>query len=313
MLLGLAMLAAPAAAQQFPSKTVRIVVPFAPGGGSDILARALAQKLAATWKQSVVVDNLPGAGGAIGADAVAKSAADGHTLLVADASILTTTPYLYQNLPYAATDLAPVINLATFGFIIVAPAGSAIQSLADVIAMDRAKSSLLNVASSGNGTSNHLALEKFNQTTGLRLAHVPYKGAGQAINDVVGAQVDLMFTSGPLAAPLLKAGRLKALSVTSPRRMALTPDVPTVTETGVARFEAFGAQGVFAPAGTPQPTIDKVNADIATALKLPDIRERWAQMGLDPIDNSPAQFAEWVAAESKEMQALIRNAGIKPN
>lgn len=305
------MIVAPAAAQEFPQKPVRIVVPFPPGGVSDILARTLGEKLSAKWKQPVIVDNRPGAGGAVGTESVAKAPADGYTLLIADASAVTANPTLYPALPYAARDLVPVINVATFGQILVAPASSPLQSIQDLLAMDKARAARLNVASSGNGTSNHLLLEKFKLASKLALGHVPYKGAGPAINDVVGGQVDLMFTSGPLAQPLMAGGKLKALAVSSSKRMAVAPQAPTLAESGFVGFEWLSAQGMFAPAGTPAEVVQKINADVAAAIRLPDIQARFEKMGIDAVDNTPAQFAAWVAKESAETAALIRAAGIK--
>lgn len=303
----------PSTAQEFPSRQIRIVVPFPPGGGSDILARVLAEKLGPVWKQTIVVDNRPGAGGTVGSDHVAKAPADGHTLLVADAAVVTTSPSLVPSLSYGVRDLVPVVNLATFGLILVAPAGSPLQSVKDLLTMDRARAARLNAASSGNGTGNHLALEKFKAATGQDIAHVPYKGAGQAISDLVGGQVDLMFSSGPLVQPLLAAGKLKALAVTTPRRMALAPQVPTLAESGLSGFEWSAAQGLFAPAGTPAAVVARINADVAAAIRLPDLRARWEKMGIDPVENTHEQFAAWIAKEAAEAAALIRRAGIKPN
>jgi len=302
-----------APAQNYPERGVRIIVPFPPGGGSDILARTIADKLSAQWKQTVIVENLSGAGGAVGTAAAANAARDGHTLLIADASVFTTNPALYPTLPYVAKDLAPVINLATFGLILIAPANSPIHSVRDLLAMDKPRAARLNVASSGNGTSNHLALEKFNEVTGMAVTHVPYKGAGPALNDVLGAQVDLMFSSGPLVVPHLKTSRLRALAVTSKQRMGLVPEVPTVAESGIVGFEAVAAQGVFAPAATPRNVIAKINADIAAVLAHPDVKIRWAQMGLDPLENSPEQFASWLAQEATAISALIKKKNISPN
>lgn len=301
----------PVSAQDFPSKPIRLVVPFAPGGVSDILARALAEKLASTWKQQVIVDNRPGAGGAVGTEIVARAPADGHTLLIADASVLTTNPSLYPGLSYTGRDLVPVINLATFGQILVAPAASPLQSIQDLLALDKARAARLNVASSGNGTSNHIALEKFKAAAKMDLTHVPYKGAGPAIQDVVGGHVDLMFTSGPLAQPLLAAGRIKALAVTSTKRMAVAPQAPTIAESGFPGFDWISAQGMFAPAGTPAEVVRRINADVAAAIRLPDIQARYEKMGIDSVDNTPAQFATWVAKESAEISTLIRSAAIK--
>jgi tripartite-type tricarboxylate transporter receptor subunit TctC len=302
---------AAALAQEFPSRPVRIVVPFPPGGGSDVLARALAEKLSVTWKQPVVVENRAGAGGTVGADHVAKSAPDGHTLLIADAAVVTTSPVLIPSLPYAARDLAPVINLATFGLVLIAPANSPLQSLGDLLKMDKAQAAKLNVASSGNGTGNHLALEKFKQLAKLDLVHVPYKGAAQAINDVVGGQVDLMFSGGPPVQPLLAAGKLKAFAVTSARRMVLAPQVPTLAESGFPGFEWVAAQGMFAPAGTPAAVVSRINTDVAAAIRTPELRARWERLGLDPVENTPEQFAAWIAKDSADAAELIRSAGVK--
>lgn len=305
------LLAAPAGAQGgFPARPVRIVVPFPPGGGSDILARLVAERLQAAWGQSVVVDNRAGAGGTVGADHVAKSAPDGHTLLVADAAVVTTSPALRPDLPYRSQDLLPVVNLATFGLILVVPTASPLRSLRDLLAMDKAAVAKLNAASSGNGTGNHLALEKFKQATGLPLAHVPYKGASQAVNDVVGGHADLMFTSGPLAQPLFASGRLRALAVTTAQRMPLVPDVPTVAEAGFPGFEWAAAQGMFAPAGTPAAAVQRINADVRAAIRLPELRARWDTMALMAADQSPAEFAAWVQRETADAAALIRTARI---
>jgi tripartite-type tricarboxylate transporter receptor subunit TctC len=307
----LAGVATPSAAQEFPARTVRIVVPFPPGGVSDIIARALAEKLSAAWKQPVVVENRAGAGGAVGTDLVAKSAPDGHTLLIADASAVTTSPALIASLPYGTKDLAPVMSLATFGQILVAPSGSPLQSIGELLSMDKARAARLNVASSGNGTSNHLVLEKFKAATGLPLAHVPYKGASQAVADVAGGQVDLMFTSGPLAQPLLASGKLKAFAVTSARRSKQLPQLPTLAESGLAGFNWISAQGLFAPAGTPAAVVRRINADVAAVIATPEFQARWEKMGLEAVENSPEQFAAWVARETADVAALIRSAGIK--
>ncbi len=302
-------LAAPlAGAQEFPAKPVRIVVPFAPGGVSDLLGRVLAEKLALVWKQTVTVENRPGAGGAVGADLVAKSLPDGHTLLISDASVVTTNPSLY---PGAPKDFAPVINLARFGQILVAPAGSPLQSVSELLAWDMDRSARLNVASSGNGTSNHLVLEKFKVASKTRMAHVPYKGAGQAITDVAGAQVDLMFTSAPLAQPLIANGKIKALAVTSLRRMQGFAQIPTLAESGLAGFEWFSVQALLAPGGTPPSVLRKINADVAAVIGQAELRERWDKMGLEFVDNTPEQFAAWVVAETAAIRILIQAANIK--
>lgn len=306
MLLGLAGL--PAVAQDFPNKPVKIVVPFAPGGVSDILGRLLADKLGAQWKQTVIVENRPGAGGGIGADQVAKSPPDGYTLLIADASVATTNPLLYPNAP---KEFAAVINVARFGQILVAPASSPIDSIGALLAQDKQKTARLNVASSGVGTSNHLVLEKFKAASGLNMTHAPFKGAGEAISNVAGGQVDLMFTSAPLANPLIASGKLKALAVTTPGRMAGFENVPTLAESGFPGFEWLSVQGLFAPPGTPDAVLQRINRDVAGILRQPEVRERLTRMGLESVDNSPREFADWISAERAGNAKLIQSANIK--
>jgi tripartite-type tricarboxylate transporter receptor subunit TctC len=295
----------------WPNRPIRIVVPFAPGGASDILARLIAKELSERVKQPVVVENKPGAGGTIGADLVAKSPPDGYTLLLADSSVVMTFPSLYPNLPYAAKDLVPVANIATFGLILIAPANSKYNTLAEVVAADKATPGKLNMASPGSGSSNHLTLEKFNAMAGTKLVHIPYKGTGPAINDLVGGQVDLTLASGAASKPLLDAGKVKALAVTSAKRNPLLPQVPTVAESGFVGFESIAGQGLFAPAGTPRDIVTKLNADVNAIIAMPELKERWTQMGIDRVESTPDQFAAWLARESDQWAVLIRTVGIK--
>jgi tripartite-type tricarboxylate transporter receptor subunit TctC len=296
----------------WPSRPVRVVVPFGPGGASDILARVIAKELTEKLKQPVIVENKPGAGGTIGADYVAKSPPDGHTLLLADSSVVMTFPSLYPNLPYAAKDLIPVANIATFGLILIAPANSKFNSLADVVAADRAQPGKLNMASPGSGSSNHLTLEKFNSVAGTRLVHIPYKGTGPAINDLVGGQVDLTLASGAASKPLIDGGKVKAIAVTSLKRNPLLPTVPTISESGFAGFESIAGQGLFVAAGTPREIVQKLNADVNAIIGTPELQERWTQMGIDRVENTPEQFGSWLARESEQWAQLIRRVGIKP-
>ncbi len=297
----------------WPSRPVRVIVPFGPGGASDILARLLAKELTERLKQPFVVENKPGAGGTIGADLVAKSAPDGYTLLLADASVVMTFPSLYPALPYAAKDLAPVANIATFGLILIAPAKSKFNTLAEVVAADKASPGKLNMASPGSGSSNHLTLEKFNAMAGTKLVHIPYKGTGPAMNDVVGGQVDLTLASGAASKPLIDGGKVKALAVTSAKRNPLLPQVPTVAESGYPGFESIAGQGLFAPAGTPREIVTKLNAEVNAIIRMPEMQERWTQMGIDRMEGSPEQFAAWLAHESEQWATLIRTVGIKPD
>jgi len=302
----------PSALAQGPDKTLRLVVPFGTGGGSDNLARILQPRLAALLKQPVIVDNRPGAGGAVGAAYVAKSAPDGQTLLLADASVLTISPALFPKLPYGANDLQPVINLAQFPLVLVGPASLPAQSLTDLLTLDKARPGTMSIASSGNGATPHLTAELLKLATGLQLNHIPYKGSGPAINDTVGGQVDMVFTGYATVASLIRAGKLKALAVTSPQRIAELPQVPTVTEAGFAGFEAWISQGVFTAAGTPVDTVGRLNQAIASILRQPEVRELLHQQGLEPLDNSPQDYANWLKQQSTQWSRVIRQAGVKP-
>jgi len=295
----------------WPTRPIRIVVPFAPGGASDILARLIGKELGERLKQPVVVENKPGAGGTIGADLVAKSPPDGYTLLLADVSVVMTFPSLYPNLSYQAKDLIPVANIATFGLIMIAPANSRFNSLADVIAAEKTTPGKLNMASPGSGSSNHLTLEQLNSVAGTKIVHVPYKGTGPAINDLVGGQVDLTFASGAAAKPLLDGGKVKAIAVTSSKRNPLLPQVPTIAESGVVGFESIAGQGLFAPFGTPREIVSKLNAEVNAIIKSKEMQEQWTRMGIDRAEESPEQFAAWLAKESEKWAVVIRTNNIK--
>ena len=313
LLLACSMFAPVHAQTAYPQKPVKIVVPFAPGGASDILARALSQKLGESTGQAFVVENRPGAGGTLGAEIVAKSAPDGYTLLLSDVAVFTIAPRLYPKLGYATEQLAPVANVATFAHVLIAPPSTTLKTFADVLAQDKAKPGKFNVASSGNGTSTHLTLEMVNMTASTHLKHVPYKGGGAALTDVMGGQVDLMFIGTPPAMPLIQSGKLKALAVTTSRRMATLPQVPTVAESGLPQFESVAAQGIFAPAGTPRDLIQKLNAEVTRIIRLPDVRAKWDQLGAEPVDDSPQQFAAWLASEAEKWSKVVQVSGAKPD
>ena len=313
LLAGLSVVGQAQAQSTYPQKPVRLIVPFAPGGASDILARTLGQKLSETTGQSFVIENKPGAGGTLGAELVAKSAADGYTLLLADVAVHTIAPKLYPKLGYTQEQLLPVINLATFAHILITPPASTLKSFADVLALDKAKPGRFSVASSGNGTSTHLTIEMVNMTAATQLAHVPYKGGGAAITDVMGGQVDLMFIGTPPAMPLIQSGKLKALAVTTTKRMSTLPQVPTVSESGLPQFESIAAQGIFAPAGTPREVVQKLNTEIAKIIRMPDVRAKWDQLGAEPVDNTPQQFATWLSSEALKWGKVIQVSGAKPD
>jgi tripartite-type tricarboxylate transporter receptor subunit TctC len=296
----------------WPDRQIRLVVPFAPGGASDILGRLIAKDLSERLKQPVVVENKPGAGGTIGADFVAKSPPDGYTMLLADSSVVMTFPHLYPKLPYRASDLVPVSNIATFGLILIAPANSPIQSISDILASEKATPGKLNMASPGSGSSNHLTLEKFNAAAGTRITHVPYKGAGPAVNAVVAGEVDLTLASGAASKPLLDGGKVKAIAVTSSKRNPLLPQVPTVAESKLPGFESIAGQGVFVPAGTPPDIVKRLHAEIRAVMRSAEAQDRWQKMGIDQPDQTPEEFAAWLARESDGWAKLIRDANIKP-
>jgi tripartite-type tricarboxylate transporter receptor subunit TctC len=313
LLAGLSVVGHVQAQSTYPQKPVRLVVPFAPGGASDILARTLGQKLSETTGQAFVIENKPGAGGTLGAELVAKSPADGYTLLLADVAVHTIAPKLYPKLGYTQEQLLPVINLATFAHILITAPASTLKSFADVLAQDKAKPGRFSVASSGNGTSTHLTIEMVNMTAATQLAHVPYKGGGAAITDVMGGQVDMMFIGTPPAMPLIQSGKLKALAVTTTKRMSTLPQVPTVSESGLPQFESIAAQGIFAPAGTPRDVVQKLNTEIAKIIRMPDVRAKWDQLGAEPVENTPQQFATWLSSEALKWGKVIQVSGAKPD
>jgi tripartite-type tricarboxylate transporter receptor subunit TctC len=242
---------------------------------------------------------------------VAKSPPDGNTLLLSDSGAYTISPSLYPNLPYAPKDLAPVINLALFGNVLVAPLRLPAANVVELVALDKASPGRLSIASSGNGTSPHLTAELFKMATGLKLVHVPYKGSGPAIADVTGGQVDLVFTGYASVASLIKGGKVKALAVTTPTRIAELPNTPTVAESGYPGFESYISQGVFAPAGTPRETVSRLNREIAAALRHPEVAERMRQLSLEPHDNTPEQFGAWLVRQSEQWARVIREAKVK--
>ena len=300
-----------AQAAGYPDKNVRLVVPYAPGGASDILARVLSQKLSESLGQQFMVDNKPGAGGSIGADIVAKATPDGYTLLLADVAVRTIAPALYAKLPYAREDLAPVINLATFAHVLITAPNSPLTSFGDIVQRDKSQSGSVSVASSGNGTSTHLTAEMVNSLAGIKLNHVPYKGGGAALTDVMSGQVNAMFIGSPPAMPLLQNGKLKAIAVTTSKRMAALPSVPTMAESGLPGFESIAAQGIFAPHNTPREIIARLNTEIARIIQLPEVRARWTQLGAEPIANTPAQFASWLDDETFKWGKVIKDSGAK--
>ncbi len=313
---------APLAAQAqsgWPSKPVRIVVPFAAGGTTDILARALAPELQRVFGQPFVVDNKPGAGGNTGAAEVAKAAGDGYTLLMGTVGTHAINPSLYPKMPYdAVKDFAPVTLVAGVPNVLVINPASAqkynVNSVADLIKALKANPGRVNMASSGNGTSIHLAGELFKTMTGTFMLHLPYRGSGPALIDLMAGNVDLMFDNLPSALPHIKSGRLKALAVTSAARSGALPDVPTVEEVGgptLKGYEASSWFGLLAPAGTPAEVVNRVQQETAKALALPAMKERLLAQGAIPSGMSPADFVRFIAAESAKWARVVKASGAK--
>ena len=300
----------------WPTKPVKIVVPFAPAGTTDILARALAPELSKAFGQPFVIENKPGAGGNLGADQVAKST-DGHTLLMGTVGTHAINPALYAKMPYDhVKDFVPVTLVAGVPNVLVMNPAKAealgIQGVPDLIRVARASPGKLNMASSGNGTSIHLAGELFKSMTGTYMVHFPYRGSGPALFDLIGGNMDLMFDNLPSAMPHIKAGKLKALAVTSAERSAALPELPTVAEAGPLKgFEASSWFGLLAPAGTPADVVNRVQQETAKALATPAMKERLQAQGAIPSGMSPADFAALIAAETKKWAAVVKASGAK--
>lgn len=299
-------------AQSYPNKPVRMVVPFPPGGTTDILARAVGQKLSESWGQLVVIDNRPGAGGNIGTDIVAKSAPDGYTLLMGTVGTHSINASLYGKLPFdPIKDFAPVTLVASVPNVLVVNTTVDAKSVKELIALAKSKPGQLTFASSGNGTSIHLAGELFKTMTGTSMLHIPYKGSAPAITDLLGGQTNMMFDNLPSAMPHVKSGKLRALAVTSVSRSPALPDTPTIAESGIPGYEASSWFGVLAPAGTPKDVIAKIHADIVKALNTPEIKERLSGQGAEPVGNTPEQFAQHIKTETIKWAKVVKDSGAK--
>ena len=300
----------------WPTRPVRIVVPFAPAGTTDILARAAAQKLSESWGQQVIVDNRPGAGGNIGAELVAKAPPDGYTLLMGTVGTHAINASLYSKMPYDhVKDFAPITLVAGVPNVLVMNPAKAqaakIDTVADLIRYAKANPGKLNMASSGNGTSIHLSGELFKSMTGTYMLHFPYRGSGPALLDLIGGTMDLMFDNLPSALPQIKAGKLKAIAVTSAQRSAAVPDLPTIAESGVKGFDASSWFGLLAPAGTPADIVNRIQQETAKSFGSPAFKERLLSQGAIPGGQPPAEFAKFIAAETKKWAEVVRVSGAK--
>jgi tripartite-type tricarboxylate transporter receptor subunit TctC len=297
-------------AQAFPNKPLRFIVPYPPGGGTDILGRALGQIIGESVGQPVIVENRPGANGAVGSDIVAKSAADGYTVGFAGSSTHVLNPLLYKLNYDPVTDFTPITTVATTAFVIIVKPDSELKSLGNLLAQARANPGKLSYGSFGNASAGHLAAEMFKYTAKVDMVHVPYKGSAPGQMDVMGGVIPLMF-SDMSAMPHVKSGKLRALAVTGPKRLAAYPDIPTVAEAGVPGYDAQGWFAVYAPAGVPRPVLDRLNAEFVKALANPGLRERLTGLGLEPSTTTPEGLAALMRADREKWVKLIAEAKIK--
>ena len=314
LLLSLAALLLPGAAlaQAYPVKPVRLLVPFAPGGTTDVLARLVGQKLSEAFGQQFLIENRPGAGGNIGTDLAAKSPADGHTLVMSFDGTLAINPSTYRNLPFdAQRDLAPIASVAQVPLLIVVHPGVAASSIAEFVALAKASPSRLNYSSAGHGSTGHLTGELFRARAGIEMVHVSYKGGGQAVQDLLGGQIQMLVTALPTVEGHLKAGKLRALAFTSGRRVPGAPDVPTLAESGYPGFEVLSWYGILAPAGVSQEIVRKLNAQINRILEAPDVRARLVGLGTEPTGGSPEQFAQTIRADTARWAKVVSDAAIR--
>jgi tripartite-type tricarboxylate transporter receptor subunit TctC len=298
--------------QSYPTKPVRLIVPFTPGGGTDIATRIIAPKLSERFGQQTFVDNRAGAAGSIGTDATVKSAPDGYTLLVGSTSEIGISPSLYSKLPYdVLRDLVPVAPLASTPMVLVVPPSLPVNTASDLVKLARARPGEINYASAGAGTGNHMWSELFRYLTKTNIVHVPYKGASLAQTDVMAGQVQMMFTTLPAATPFVKAGRLKALAVSSAQRAPTMPGIPTMAESGVAGFEVVYWYGFFAPAATPKDILARIHSDTAAVLRLPEIVSSLSTQGLQPLSKSQEEFAAFIRSEMEKWAVVVKASGAK--
>ena len=295
----------------YPDKPIRITVTFTPGGAPDILARLLAEKLNTAWGQPVLVENRPGAGGNTGSDFVAKAAPDGYNIVVGTVGTHSINGALYPKMPYdMVKDFAPITLLATTPNMLVVHNGVPAKNLKEFIALGK-KEGKMSFASSGSGTSIHVSGELFKTMTGIDMEHIPYKGRATAIPDVLGGRVTMMFDNMPSSLPLVREGKLRALGVTSAKRSAAAPDIPTIAEQGLPGFDAVSWFALFAPAGTPKPIVDKLQREVSRILKLPDVAKRLAELGLDADGGTPEELAAYQRSEIVKWAKVVKDSGAK--
>jgi tripartite-type tricarboxylate transporter receptor subunit TctC len=296
----------------YPHKTVRLIVPFPPGGGNDVIARVVAQKLTDKWGQTVVVDNRAGANGIVGLQALMQAPADGYTLAVGAAGPLAVNPSLYAKLPYdPIKDFAPVTNLVNFPLLLVTHPSVPAKTTRELVALAKSKPGQLTYASPGSGNSGHLAGELFNSMAGVQIVHIPYKGQGPAQTDLMAGQVNMLYSSIPSVINQVKSGQLTAVAVGSAKRLSSIPDVPTISESGVPGYEAYSWVGLVAPAHTPPDIVRKVYRDVSDILKQRDVADKLNQQGALPVGDTPEEFAQYIRDEIAKWGKVVRDANIK--
>lgn len=308
------LVAGAAQADPWPTRPVTLIVPFAAGGSTDVLGRVIAQKLSEIWKQSVVVENRLGAGGAVGAQVTAKSAADGYTMMLASGSMFTVNPFIYQRLPYSAKDFTFITNVASGPMLVVVNSELPARNLKELISLAKSQPGKLNFGSAGTGSQVHMAGEAFADAAGINITHVPYKGESLAYNDLMAGQLQLMVGNIAAASQFVKGGKLRALAVTGNERSPMLPDVPTVAEAGLTGLEnVTGWFGFVMPAGTPPRVVAKVQQDTVKVLADPDTQARLLAQGMKPVGNTPQQLSTAIATESQRWERIVKNRNLAAN
>jgi len=299
-------------AQTYPAKSVRLIVPFAPGGATDVIARLTAQKLSDALGQSFVVDNRPGANGNIGTEMAVKAAPDGYTLVMSYDGTLAINPSVYKSMPFdPQKDLVPIASVAQLPLLMLVNSNFAAKNVAEFVAYARANPGKINFSGAGYGSAGHLAAELFRARAGIELVHVNYKGGGQAVTDLLGGQIQMLMTGLTTVEGHVKSGKLRALAFTSSKRMPGAPDIPTFVESGYPGLISYTWYGILAPVGTPQDIVRKLNADINRILQAPDVRERLTALGTEPTGGTPEQFAETIKADTARWAKVVSDAGIR--
>jgi tripartite-type tricarboxylate transporter receptor subunit TctC len=304
--------AAPASAQTYPTKPIHIIVPYAPGGITDIAARIIGAKLTEAWGQQVVVENKPGGNGFIGMTAGAKAAPDGYTLTMATVGDIAINPAMFKTMPFdMQRDFTPIAQVSDAPMVLAANANTPYKTVADVIAAAKAQPGRISVATPGNGSVNQIVLEWMALNTGTKFQHIPYKGGAPAIVDLVAGQIPIMFDNVPPLLPHVRAGRIKPLAVTSLQRISVLPDVPTLHELGLKDFDAVGWNGLLAPAGTPREIVSRLHAEVVKVLRTPEVRDQLTAQGADIVGNSPEEFSAWIKTEVKKWAEVVKVSGAK--